>query len=60
MSNAVIPWHVFHDAIETSNPYSLNLWLERWRFMDGGVILFHGEMSTVDFVTTPLEPKPDS
>ena len=60
MNHAVIPWHVFHGAIETSNPYSLNLWLERWRFMDGGVILFHRDMSTVDCVKTDFDSKPDS
>ena len=39
MSKSIIPWHVFRDAIETPNPHSLNLWLQRWRFMDAGVLL---------------------
>ncbi len=39
MTRSIIPWHVFRNAIETPNPYSLDHWLQRWRFMDTGVIL---------------------
>jgi hypothetical protein len=48
MAKSIIPWHVFHGAIETLNPQSLNFWLERWRFMDGGVILFDANIPAFD------------
>ena len=48
MTNSPIPWHIFHDAIEAQNPYCLNPWLERWRFMDRGVVLF-------DAIKAPIE-----
>ena len=52
MTKSIIPWHVFNDAIETLNPYSLNLWLERWRFMDGGVVLFDANLPPLDLTHT--------
>jgi hypothetical protein len=52
MTKSLIPWHVFHDAIETLNPYSLNFWLERWRFMDGGVVLFEANIPALELTHT--------
>jgi|GEM_PF-4890616 len=56
MTKTLIPWHVFHDAIDAANPYSLDLWLARWRFMDGGVILFQGDKPMTESVNTVSEP----
>ena len=52
MTKSIIPWHVFNGAIETLNPYSLDLWLQRWRFMDGGVILFDGNIPALQLNNT--------
>ena len=52
MTKSIIPRHVFNDAVETLNPYSLNLWLERWRFMDGGVVLFDANNSALELTHT--------
>jgi hypothetical protein len=52
MTKSIIPWHIFNDAIETLNPYSLNLWLERWRFMDGGVVLFDANLPSLELTHT--------
>jgi len=48
MTKSMIPWHVFQGAIETLNPDALDLWLERWRFTDGGVVLFEGNIPALD------------
>jgi len=48
MTKAVIPWHVFHDAIETLDSCSLDPWLQRWRFMDNGVVLFDGYVAAAE------------
>ncbi len=52
MTKSIIPWHVFNDAVETLNPYSLNLWLARWRFMDGGVVLFDANLPSLELTRT--------
>jgi hypothetical protein len=36
---SVIPWHVFQNAIDGVDSPSTSCWLERWHFMDAGVIL---------------------
>jgi len=48
MKKAIIPWHVFQEGIETLNPNALNIWLERWRFMDDGVVLFEASLPAPD------------
>ena len=48
MTKSIIPWHVFQDAIETLNPDALDIWLERWRFTDGVVVLFEGDFPKLD------------
>jgi len=48
MTKSIIPWHVFQNAIETLNPDALDLWLERWRFTDGGVVLCEGNNSALN------------
>ena len=54
MTKAVIPWHVFHDAVETLDSCSLDPYLQRWRFMDNGVVLFDG------YVAAPETPRAHS
>jgi len=37
MRAAVIPWHVFVEALKNQRPEGSELWLRRWRFEDSGV-----------------------
>lgn len=37
MRAAVIPWHLFVEALKNQRPEGSELWLRRWRFEDNGV-----------------------
>jgi len=52
MRKPIIPWQVYRDAIETLNPHSLNLWLQRWQYMDAGVTLFDRSISALELPPT--------
>ena len=54
MRKSVIPWHVFQEATDSLNPFSLNLWLQRWQFMDAGVMLFDRNISVLELPRTIL------
>ena len=52
MKKSIIPWHVFNDAIETPASDTLNRWLERWQFMDGGVVLADAHVPALEMTRT--------
>lgn len=39
MKRSVIPWHVFHEALEGQQAEALENWLGRWGFTNDGVVL---------------------
>jgi hypothetical protein len=39
MKKSLIPWHVFHEALEGQDPEVLEHWLGRWGFTNDGVVL---------------------
>jgi hypothetical protein len=39
MKIAVIPWHVFFEALKQQRPSTLENWLRRWLFTNEGVIM---------------------
>ena len=57
MTKSIIPWHVFQNAVETPDSNSLSRWLERWRFMDGGVVLADGNVPALGMTRTNSNPR---
>ncbi len=39
MKIAVIPWHVFFEALKQQQPSTLENWLRRWLFTNEGVVI---------------------
>jgi hypothetical protein len=39
MKRALIPWHVFREALESQDAEVLHNWFDRWGFTNDGVVL---------------------
>ena len=60
MTKSIIPWHVFQDAFQAPASDTLNRWLERWRFMDGGVVLADGNVPALEMTRRNSNPRHDT
>ena len=51
MPATLIPWQAFFKELQNQNSHTVQTWLVRWTFANGGAVLVHGHEKPE---TTPL------